>query len=235
MFGCGGTSAWSGNQAPAVAVWNCSRAVSGLAQSRHKRWRRAEELSPDDGALDLVCIWKYLYARYLALSVAALSKLLFRHHKSALLQARERPSSYAVQAHFIFYEKKALPGELLAHNKRHKRRRGTDSELEIQAANDEAEGVESQRLQNLAITLDKVRRTCLCRASSSYFLFPSIKRAHPCLARRVFCSFPICFFLSTSPDLVFSERLQNLAIRLDKVGAFAIATRVQPICEDEED
>jgi hypothetical protein len=63
--------------------------------------------------------------------------------------------------HFVFQERALLPQELLDHTKKHKRRKAVDNDLCKQAAQDEAEGVESQRLQNLAITLDKVRHlTC---------------------------------------------------------------------------
>lgn len=75
-------------------------------------------------------------------------------YKSHLITWR----SSLCQVHFVFQERALLPQELLDHTKKHKRRKAVDNDLCKQAAQDEAEGVESQRLQNLAITLDKVSR-----------------------------------------------------------------------------
>lgn len=79
----------------------------------------------------------------------------------------------------MFRERELLPQELLDHNKKHKRRTAQDKELAKQlahAAQDEAEGVESQRLQNLAITLDKVTFATLMQ-SPSFPTFDNVLRS----------------------------------------------------------
>jgi hypothetical protein len=60
---------------------------------------------------------------------------------------------------FINFERTKLPEEILKHNLEEKRKYFSDIHLDVEKSDAEvqAEGVYNQRLQNLAVTLDKVR------------------------------------------------------------------------------
>lgn len=59
---------------------------------------------------------------------------------------------------FINYERTTLPNEILKHNVEEKRKYFAEVHLEVEKSDAEiqAEGVYNQRLQNLALTIDKV-------------------------------------------------------------------------------
>ncbi|KAI4322580.1 hypothetical protein L6164_022257 [Bauhinia variegata] len=65
---------------------------------------------------------------------------------------------------FINFERTKLPEEILRHNLEEKRKYFSDICLEVEQSDAEvqAEGVYNQRLQNLAVTLDKVRYVMRC-------------------------------------------------------------------------
>ncbi|KAJ7948208.1 histone-lysine N-methyltransferase ATXR3 [Quillaja saponaria] len=65
---------------------------------------------------------------------------------------------------FINFERTKLPEEILKHNLEEKRKYFSDICLEVEKSDAEvqAEGVYNQRLQNLAVTLDKVRYVMRC-------------------------------------------------------------------------
>ncbi|KAL2981404.1 hypothetical protein AAZX31_13G287400 [Glycine max] len=65
---------------------------------------------------------------------------------------------------FINFERTKLPEEILKHNLEEKRKYFSDIILEVERSDAEvqAEGVYNQRLQNLAVTLDKVRYVMRC-------------------------------------------------------------------------
>uniref|UniRef100_A0A5B6ZPZ1 Putative histone-lysine N-methyltransferase ATXR3 n=1 Tax=Davidia involucrata TaxID=16924 RepID=A0A5B6ZPZ1_DAVIN len=79
---------------------------------------------------------------------------------------------------FINFERTKLPEEILAHNLEEKRKFFVDICLEVEKSDAEvqAEGVYNQRLQNLALTLDKVRYVMRC-------VFGDPKKAPPPLER----------------------------------------------------
>lgn len=63
-----------------------------------------------------------------------------------------------MKVRFINFERTKLPEEILKHNLEEKRKFFSDICLEVERSDAEiqAEGVYNQRLQNLALTLDKV-------------------------------------------------------------------------------
>lgn len=79
---------------------------------------------------------------------------------------------------FINFERTKLPEEILRHNLEEKRKYFTDVCLDVEKSDAEvqAEGVYNQRLQNLALTLDKVRYVMRC-------VFGDPKKAPPLLER----------------------------------------------------
>ncbi|KAG9154896.1 hypothetical protein Leryth_015521 [Lithospermum erythrorhizon] len=83
-----------------------------------------------------------------------------------------------MQVRFINFERTKLPEEILKHNVEEKKKYFADVCLEVEKCDAEvqAEGVYNQRLQNLAITLDKVRYVMKC-------VFGDPKKAPPPLER----------------------------------------------------
>ncbi|KAG2717108.1 hypothetical protein I3843_03G159300 [Carya illinoinensis] len=79
---------------------------------------------------------------------------------------------------FINFERTELPAEILRHNLEEKRKYFSDICLEVEKSDAEvqAEGVYNQRLQNLAVTLDKVRYVMRC-------IFGDPKKAPPPLEK----------------------------------------------------
>ncbi|CAK9161370.1 unnamed protein product [Ilex paraguariensis] len=79
---------------------------------------------------------------------------------------------------FINYERTKLPEEILRHNLEEKKKYFADICLEVEKSDAEvqAEGVYNQRLQNLALTLDKVRYVMRC-------VFGDPKKAPPPLEK----------------------------------------------------
>lgn len=79
---------------------------------------------------------------------------------------------------FINFERTKLPEEILRHNLEEKRKYYTEISIEMEKSDAEvqAEGVYNQRLQNLALTLDKVRYVLRC-------VFGDPKKAPPPLQK----------------------------------------------------
>ncbi|KAK6134868.1 hypothetical protein DH2020_031409 [Rehmannia glutinosa] len=79
---------------------------------------------------------------------------------------------------FINFERTRLPSEILKHNIEEKKRYFAEIHLEVEKSDAEiqAEGVYNQRLQNLALTIDKVRYVMRC-------VFGDPKKAPPPLER----------------------------------------------------
>ncbi|XP_022952501.1 histone-lysine N-methyltransferase ATXR3-like isoform X1 [Cucurbita moschata] len=82
---------------------------------------------------------------------------------------------------FINFERTKLPEEILTHNLEEKRKYFSDICLDVEKSDAEvqAEGVYNQRLQNLAITLDKVRYVMRCIFGDPKNAPPPLKRLSP--------------------------------------------------------
>ncbi|KGN43552.1 histone-lysine N-methyltransferase ATXR3 [Cucumis sativus] len=82
---------------------------------------------------------------------------------------------------FINFERTKLPQEILAHNLEEKRKYFSDICLDVEKSDAEvqAEGVYNQRLQNLAVTLDKVRYVMRCIFGDPKNAPPPLKRLSP--------------------------------------------------------
>ncbi|OWM79847.1 hypothetical protein CDL15_Pgr023259 [Punica granatum] len=109
---------------------------------------------------------------------------------------------------FINFERTKLPQEILKHNLAEKRKYFLDINLELEKSDAEvqAEGVYNQRLQNLAITLDKVRYVMRC-------VFNDPKKAPPPL-ERLSPEEAVSFLWSGEGSLV-EELLDCIAPHLD--------------------
>ncbi|ERN12742.1 histone-lysine N-methyltransferase ATXR3 [Amborella trichopoda] len=109
---------------------------------------------------------------------------------------------------FINYERTMLPEEILNYNLEEKRKFFSDICLEVEKSDAEvqAEGVYNQRLQNLAVTLDKVRYVIRC-------IFEDPKRAPPPL-ERLSPQALVCFLWKGEGSLV-EELLQCVAPHVD--------------------
>ncbi|KAF3682584.1 Histone-lysine N-methyltransferase ATXR3 [Capsicum annuum] len=82
---------------------------------------------------------------------------------------------------FINFERTKLPDEILKHNLEEKKKYFSDICLEVEKNESEiqAEGVYNQRLQNLALTLDKVRYVMRCVFGDPEKAPPPIERLNP--------------------------------------------------------
>ncbi|KAL6570677.1 hypothetical protein OROGR_000227 [Orobanche gracilis] len=82
---------------------------------------------------------------------------------------------------FINFERTKLPSEILRHNIEEKKRYFADIHLEVEKSDAEiqAEGVYNQRLQNLALTIDKVKYVMRCVFSDPKEAPPPLKRLSP--------------------------------------------------------
>ncbi|KAI4334068.1 hypothetical protein L6164_018805 [Bauhinia variegata] len=82
---------------------------------------------------------------------------------------------------FINFERTKLPEEILRHNLEEKRKYFSDICLEVEQSDAEvqAEGVYNQRLQNLAVTLDKVRYVMRCVFVDPRKAPPPLKKLSP--------------------------------------------------------
>ncbi|EXC23165.1 putative histone-lysine N-methyltransferase [Morus notabilis] len=82
---------------------------------------------------------------------------------------------------FINFERTKLPEEILRHNLEEKRKYFSDICLEVEKSDAEvqAEGVYNQRLQNLAVTLDKVRYVMRCVFGDPKNAPPPLERLSP--------------------------------------------------------
>ncbi|CAL9013842.1 unnamed protein product [Prunus brigantina] len=82
---------------------------------------------------------------------------------------------------FINFERTKLPAEILKHNLEEKRKYFSDICLEVEKSDAEvqAEGVYNQRLQNLAVTLDKVRYVMRCVFGNPKNAPPPLERLSP--------------------------------------------------------
>ncbi|KAG6717777.1 hypothetical protein I3842_04G117100 [Carya illinoinensis] len=82
---------------------------------------------------------------------------------------------------FINFERTKLPEEILRHNLEEKRKYFSDICLEVEKSDAEvqAEGVYNQRLQNLAVTLDKVRYAMRCIFGDPKIAPPPLEKLSP--------------------------------------------------------
>ncbi|XP_058762459.1 histone-lysine N-methyltransferase ATXR3-like [Vicia villosa] len=82
---------------------------------------------------------------------------------------------------FVNFERTKLPEEILKHNLEEKRKYFSDVFLEVERSDAEvqAEGVYNQRLQNLAVTLDKVRYVMRCIFGDPRKAPPPIEKLSP--------------------------------------------------------
>ncbi|GMN58057.1 hypothetical protein TIFTF001_027145 [Ficus carica] len=110
---------------------------------------------------------------------------------------------------FINFERTKLPEEILSHNLEEKRKYFSDICLEVEKSDAEvqAEGVYNQRLQNLAVTLDKVRYVIRC-------IFGDPKNAPPPLER--LGPEEVVSFLWNGEGSVVEELLESLTPHVDK-------------------
>lgn len=109
---------------------------------------------------------------------------------------------------FINSERTKLPEEILSHNLEEKRKYFLDICLEVEKSDAEvqAEGVYNQRLQNLAVTLDKVRYVMRC-------IFGDPKKAPPPLVR--LSPKEVVSFLWKGEGSLVEELLQCMAPHVD--------------------
>ncbi|GAV88419.1 SET domain-containing protein [Cephalotus follicularis] len=82
---------------------------------------------------------------------------------------------------FLNFERTKLPEEILKHNLEEKRKYFSDICLEVEKSDAEvqAEGVYNQRLQNLAVTLDKVRYVMRCVFGDPKKAPPPLEKLNP--------------------------------------------------------
>ncbi|CAL5338569.1 unnamed protein product [Camellia sinensis] len=109
---------------------------------------------------------------------------------------------------FINFERTKLPEEILRHNLEEKRKYFADISIEVEKSDAEvqAEGVYNQRLQNLALTLDKVRYVMRC-------VFGDPKKAPPPL-ERLSLEAAVSFLWKAEGSLV-DELIQCMAPHMD--------------------
>ncbi|XP_015882645.3 histone-lysine N-methyltransferase ATXR3 [Ziziphus jujuba] len=110
---------------------------------------------------------------------------------------------------FINFERTKLPEEILKHNLEEKRKYFSDICLDVEKSDAEvqAEGVYNQRLQNLAVTLDKVRYVMRC-------IFGNPKNAPPPLEKLSLEE--AVFFLWKGEGSLVEELLQSLAPHVEE-------------------
>ncbi|KAM1239978.1 hypothetical protein FF1_045502 [Malus domestica] len=110
---------------------------------------------------------------------------------------------------FINFERTKLPEEILKHNLEEKRKYFSDICLEVEKSDAEvqAEGVYNQRLQNLAVTLDKVRYAMRCAFSNPKDAPPPLERLSPLEA--------VSFLWKGEGSLV-QELLQSMAPHVEE-------------------
>ncbi|KAL5573213.1 hypothetical protein UlMin_022810 [Ulmus minor] len=109
---------------------------------------------------------------------------------------------------FINLERTKLPEEILRHNLDEKRKYFSDICLEVEKSDAEvqAEGVYNQRLQNLAVTLDKVRYVMRCVFGDPKMAPPPLERLSPEEAAS---------FLWKGEGSLVEELLESLAPQVD--------------------
>ncbi|KAF5939884.1 hypothetical protein HYC85_021051 [Camellia sinensis] len=109
---------------------------------------------------------------------------------------------------FINFERTKLPEEILRHNLEEKGKHFADISIEVEKSDAEvqAEGVYNQRLQNLALTLDKVRYVMRC-------VFGDPKKAPPPL-ERLSPEAAVSFLWKAEGSLV-DELIQCMAPHMD--------------------
>lgn len=109
---------------------------------------------------------------------------------------------------FINFERTKLPEEILRHSLDEKRKYFADISLEVEKSDAElqAEGVYNQRLQNLALTLDKVRYVMRC-------VFGDPKKAPPPLER--LSAEEVVSFLWNGEGSLVEELLQCMAPHME--------------------
>ncbi|TQD90216.1 hypothetical protein C1H46_024244 [Malus baccata] len=110
---------------------------------------------------------------------------------------------------FINFERTKLPEEILKHNLEEKRKYFSDICLEVEKSDAEvqAEGVYNQRLQNLAVTLDKVRYVMRCAFGNPKDAPPPLERLSPLEA--------VSFLWKGEGSLV-QELLQSMAPHVEE-------------------
>ncbi|CAL5399383.1 unnamed protein product [Camellia sinensis] len=109
---------------------------------------------------------------------------------------------------FINFERTKLPEEILRHNLEEKRKYFADISIEVEKSDAEvqAEGVYNQRLQNLALTLDKVRYVMRCVFGDPKKAPPPLERLSPVAA--------VSFLWKAEGSLV-DELIQCMAPHMD--------------------
>ncbi|OIW05925.1 hypothetical protein TanjilG_07201 [Lupinus angustifolius] len=110
---------------------------------------------------------------------------------------------------FINLERTKLPEEILKHNLEEKRKYFSDVCLEVEKSDAEvqAEGVYNQRLQNLAVTLDKVRYVMRCTFGDPWKAPPPLEKLSP---------EAVVSFLWKGDDSFVGELLQCLAPHVEE-------------------
>ncbi|EOX99202.1 hypothetical protein QUC31_014751 [Theobroma cacao] len=130
---------------------------------------------------------------------------------------------------FINFERTKLPEEILRHNLEEKRKYFLDICLDAERndAEIQAEGVYNQRLQNLAVTLDKVRYVMRC-------VFGDPKKAPPPL-ERLSPEEAVSFLWKGEGSLV-EELLQCMAPHVEEDMLNDLRSKIQdhdPLCSDD--
>ncbi|CAA6671908.1 unnamed protein product [Spirodela intermedia] len=122
---------------------------------------------------------------------------------------------------FMNFERTKLPEEILKHNLEEKRKFFTDICLETEKieAENQAEGVYNQRLQNLALTLDKVRYVMRCAFGDPKKAPPPLERVGPEM---------LVASLWTAEDSLVEELLQCLSPHLEPPPSTSSEPRSKP-------
>ncbi|KAG5020992.1 hypothetical protein JHK87_016847 [Glycine soja] len=128
--------------------------------------------------------------------------------------------SYAARlVRFINFERTKLPEEILKHNLEEKRKYFSDICLEVERSDAEvqAEGVYNQRLQNLAVTLDKVRYVMRCIFGDPLKAPPPLEKLSP---------EAVVSFLWKGEDSFVEELLQCLAPHVEESTLNDLKTKI---------
>ncbi|KAG8386975.1 hypothetical protein BUALT_Bualt03G0204500 [Buddleja alternifolia] len=130
---------------------------------------------------------------------------------------------------FINFERTKLPNEILKHNIEEKKKYFAEIRLEVEKSDAEiqAEGVYNQRLQNLALTIDKVRYVMRC-------VFGDPKKAPPPLER--LSPEAAVSYLWKGEGSFVEELIQCMAPHMDDVTLRDLKAKIRahdPSCSDD--
>lgn len=120
---------------------------------------------------------------------------------------------------FINFERTKLPEEIYRHNVEEKRKYLTDVNIDVEKSDAEvqAEGVYNQRLQNLAVTLDKVRYVMRCVFGDAKKAPPPVERLKPD---------EVVSFIWKGEGSFVKELLQSMAPHVEEVTLNELKSKI---------